>query len=77
MSAFRLAVLNDSEDAVGELHNRFRRARNKYIGRYRMGVSVRVAEQGGRGRRSRRTNPRPYASTLAMGDRRQAKRDNR
>ena len=38
------------EDAVLELHNRIRRARNKYTGQYRRAASARVAETGGRGR---------------------------
>jgi hypothetical protein len=45
------AVLNQlDEDAVGELHARVRRARNKYIGQHRRAASARVAEQGGRGK---------------------------
>lgn len=43
-----MAVLD--EDAVSELHNRIRRARNKYTGQYRREASARVAETGGRGR---------------------------
>ena len=38
------------EDAVGDLHARVRRARNKYSGQYRRGASAKVAEQGGRGK---------------------------
>ena len=38
------------EDRVSELHNRIRRARNKYTGQYRRGASARVAETGGRGK---------------------------
>lgn len=37
------------EDAVGELHGRVRRARNKYMGQYRRGASARVPDLGGRG----------------------------
>jgi hypothetical protein len=37
------------EDAAIELETRIRRARNKYVGQYRRGASVRVAERGGRG----------------------------
>ena len=36
------------EDGVSELHDRIRRARNKYTGQYRRGASARVAETGGR-----------------------------
>jgi len=38
------------EDAAIELETRIRRARNKYVGQYRRGVSTRVPEQGGRGK---------------------------
>jgi len=38
------------EDAVSELHDRIRRARNKYTGQYRRVASARVAETGGRGK---------------------------
>ena len=38
------------EDAVAGLHDRVRRARNKYVGQYRRGASARVAQRGGRGR---------------------------
>ena len=38
------------EDAVGDLHGRVRRARNKYSGQYRRGASAKVVEQGGRGK---------------------------
>src|SRR3954464_15535254 len=37
------------EDGVSELHDRIRRARNKYTGQYRRAASARVAETGGRG----------------------------
>jgi hypothetical protein len=37
------------EDAVAELHDRIRRARNKYTGQYRREASARVAAAGGRG----------------------------
>jgi hypothetical protein len=43
-----LAALD--EDAAIELETRIRRARNKYVGQYRRGASVAVAEHGGRGR---------------------------
>ena len=38
------------EDAVAELHDRIRRARNKYTGQYRRGASQRVPKSGGRGK---------------------------
>src|SRR5882757_7251755 len=38
------------EDAAIELETRIRRARNKYIGQYRRGVSAAVPEHGGRGK---------------------------
>ena len=38
------------EDQVAELHNRIRRARNKYTGQYRRDASARVAQTGGRGK---------------------------
>jgi hypothetical protein len=37
------------EDEAVELHDRIRRARNKYSGQYRRGASARVPEKGGRG----------------------------
>lgn len=37
------------EDAAVELHDRIRRARNKYAGQYRRAASARVLEAGGRG----------------------------
>jgi len=43
------ALAQLDEDAVGELHGRIRRARNKYIGQYRRAASARVAAKGGRG----------------------------
>jgi hypothetical protein len=43
-----LAMLD--EDAAIELETRIRRARNKYVGQYRRGAAVAVAEHGGRGR---------------------------
>lgn len=43
-----LALLD--EDAVADLHDRIRRARNKHTGLYRRGASARVAEKGGRGK---------------------------
>ena len=53
-----LAVLE--EDAVAELHDRVRRARNKYVGQYRRGASAAVAAQGGRGK----ARPRNAAAAL-------------
>jgi hypothetical protein len=38
------------EDAAVELHDRIRRARNKYAGQYRRVASARVPEAGGRGK---------------------------
>jgi hypothetical protein len=38
------------EDGLVELHTRIRRARNKYSKSYRREASLRVAEQGGRGK---------------------------
>lgn len=43
-----LAALD--EDAAIDLETRIRRARNKYVGRYRRGASARVVEHGARGR---------------------------
>lgn len=38
------------EDAVAALHDRIRRARNKYTGQYRRGAAQRVSKTGGRGK---------------------------
>jgi hypothetical protein len=38
------------EDALVELHERVRRARNKYVGMYRRQGAAQVAESGGRGK---------------------------
>lgn len=46
----REAMASLDEDEVSELHNRIRRARNKYTGKYRREASARVAETGGRGK---------------------------
>jgi len=46
----REAMATLDEDGVSELHNRIRRARNKYTGQYRRGASARVTETGGRGK---------------------------
>ena len=46
----REAIAPLDEDGVSELHDRIRRARNKYTGQYRRGASARVAETGGRGK---------------------------
>jgi hypothetical protein len=48
-----LATL-DEDEAVA-LHDRIRRARNKYTGQYRRGASARVGQAGGRGK-ARPTN---------------------
>ena len=48
------------EDGVSELHNRIRRARDKYTGQYRREASARVAETGGRGK-ARAANSRNAA----------------
>ena len=53
-----LALLD--EDAVGELHARVRRARNKYSGQYRRGASARVSKVGARGQ------ARPKNTTAAL-----------
>ncbi|MEU8244085.1 hypothetical protein AB0C07_38005 [Actinoplanes missouriensis] len=44
----RIATLD--EDALIELHNRVRRARNKYVKAYRRRAAGRVEEAGGRGK---------------------------
>ncbi|MFN8128174.1 MAG: hypothetical protein U0R28_05195 [Candidatus Nanopelagicales bacterium] len=44
------AMAGLDEDAVAELHNRIRRARNKYTGMYRRGGAERVRTAGGRGK---------------------------
>jgi len=54
----RLAALD--EDAAIELETRIRRARNKYVGRYRRSASAAVAEHGGRGK------ARPENTTARM-----------
>ncbi len=46
----REALATQDEDEVSELHNRIRRARNKYTGQYRRGASAKVTETGGRGK---------------------------
>jgi hypothetical protein len=53
-----LAALD--EDAAMEFEARIRRVRNKYVSQYRRAASVRVAEQGGRGK------ARPENKTAAM-----------
>jgi hypothetical protein len=45
----RAALEPLDEDGVVELHDRIRRARNKYVGQYRRGASTRVAAKGARG----------------------------
>lgn len=44
------AMASLDEDEVAELHNRIRRARNKYTGMYRRGGAQRVRSAGGRGK---------------------------
>lgn len=44
------AMAELDEDAVAALHDRIRRARNKYTGQYRRGAAGRVAQTGGRGK---------------------------
>jgi hypothetical protein len=44
------AMAGLDEDAVADLHNRIRRARNKYTGIYRRGGAQRVRSTGGRGK---------------------------
>lgn len=44
------AMAGLDEDAVADLHNRIRRARNKYTGMYRRGGAQRVGAAGGRGK---------------------------
>jgi hypothetical protein len=43
------AMAGLDEDAVAALHDRVRRARNKYVGQYRRGASTKVAKHAGRG----------------------------
>ena len=44
------ALAELDEDAVLELHQRIRRARNKYVGQYRRGAAARVPAKGARGK---------------------------
>lgn len=44
------AMADLDEDAVAALHDRIRRARNKYTGQYRRSAAVRVPRSGGRGK---------------------------
>lgn len=46
----RAALAELDEDEVIELHQRIRRARNKYVGQYRRGASARVSDKGARGK---------------------------
>jgi hypothetical protein len=43
------ALAGLDEDEVLELHERIRRARNKYVGQYRRGAAARVPAKGARG----------------------------
>ena len=61
----REAMANLTEDAVVELHNRIRRARNKYTGQYRRQASARVVDSGARGK-ARPTNTRNAARAEAF-----------
>ena len=45
----RGALADQDEDALIALHGRVRRARNKYVKKYRRAASARVADVGGRG----------------------------
>jgi hypothetical protein len=55
------------EDGLAELHNRIRRARNKYVGVYRRQAASRVEETGGRGKSYAR-NVRGRAKAEAFED---------
>lgn len=44
------AMAELDEDEVADLHNRIRRARNKYTGMYRRGAAQKVRGAGGRGK---------------------------
>lgn len=46
----RDALAELDEDAVLDLHQRIRRARNKYVGQYRRGAAARVPAKGARGK---------------------------
>lgn len=46
----RDALAELDEDAVIDLHQRIRRARNKHVGQYRRGASARVPAKGARGK---------------------------
>jgi hypothetical protein len=61
----RMAGLD--EDALAELHDRVRRARNKYVKVYRRRAAVRVAEAGGRGK-ARPQNARSRAKAEVFED---------
>jgi hypothetical protein len=49
-SAEPKALTDLDEDALLELHDRVRRARNKYLGQYRRQAAATVREAGGRGK---------------------------
>lgn len=49
-STERTALVDLDEDALIELHDRVRRARNKYRGQYRRQAAGRVRDAGGRGK---------------------------
>ena len=61
----RLADLD--EDALAELHDRVRRARNKYVKMYRRRAAALVAEAGGRGKAGPR-NTRSRAKAEVFED---------
>lgn len=48
----KAALSRMDEDALAELHDRIRRARNKTVGQYRRGGSAKVKGVGGRGKAS-------------------------
>lgn len=49
-STERSAIADLDEDGLLELHDRVRRARNKYLGQYRRQAAARVRDVGGRGK---------------------------
>lgn len=63
------------EDRVLALHDRIRRARNKYVGQYRRGASNKVGQAGGRGlarptNTAARTKAEAFEQALARVSRR-------
>ena len=49
-SAQRQALADLDEDGLLEVHDRVRRARNKYLGQYRRQAAAKVSDVGGRGK---------------------------